>query len=230
MIRSSYLGTDEAFCAIQGFVGATLVNASKGLVVYSPLNAAVGLAGFAFVEKLVSKVSDQVVPGFSAFFGPIPIGTKNVVSYGVATLTTFKIMQIAGLILSVPQAVTTFGLACLSLLAIGCIKKAIEYTFKPIDIEAHLKSTSFANQMIHFEHENEMYDIRLICNPERKTITFSPAGMGKISCKDTYVLASNNAIPEAFLDKYESLKGASVFTAKINSALALDYTNSPSIK
>jgi|GEM_PF-2949992 len=229
MIRSSYIGFDEAFCAVQGFVGACLINAYKIRVVCVPYNAAVGLAGFAFVEKLVHQVSSRVIPGFSAYLGPIPIGTKNIVSYGVATLVTFKIMQIAGLILTIPEAVTTFGLACSALLALGCFKKVIDYGFTPVDIEAHLNSQSFANQIIQFEHENEKHDIRVICNPERKAVTFCSAGVGRISCKGAYILASNSTIPQAFFDRYESLEGASVFSAIINSALPLDYTKSPTV-
>ncbi len=128
MIRNPYIGIDEAYCAVQGFVGACLVNVYKFRYVCVPYNAAVCLAGIAFVEKLVHQVSCRVIPGFSASFGPIPFGTQNIVSYGVATFVTFKIMQIAGLIFSIPEAVTVTGLACTAILTLCCIKKSIQYT------------------------------------------------------------------------------------------------------
>lgn len=126
MIRGPCIGIDEAFCAVQGFVGACLVNVYNFRIVCVPYNAAVCLAGVAFTEKLVYQVSCRVIPGFTASFGPIPIGTKNIISYGVATFTTFKIMQIAGLIFTIPKAVTIIGITCTAILTLCCVNKLIE--------------------------------------------------------------------------------------------------------
>ena len=82
--------------------------------------------------------------------------------------------------------------------------------------------------MFCFKHEDKNYDIRVICNSEKKTVIFQSNSLGKISCKDSYILACNDAIPEAFLAKFKPLaEKPSVFSAKINSVYPLDYTAYP---
>ncbi len=130
MIRSSSLGIDETFCAIQGYAGACAINAIRGVKVFAPLNAAVCFGGVALIEKLIYQVSRRIIPGSTAFLGPIPIGTKNVVSHGLAIYTTLKIMELAGLILNVPQVVTIIGLTCAAALVVSGIK-ALKLTGPP---------------------------------------------------------------------------------------------------
>ncbi len=119
MIRISYPILDEACCAIQGFAGAHLVNAIRGAQIFNPVNAAICFAGIALTEKVIYELSNRVIPGSTGFLGPIPIGTKNIVSYGVATYTTFKIMQLVGLIFVVPKAILVIGSVCSGALIIG---------------------------------------------------------------------------------------------------------------
>lgn len=230
MIRSSFLGLDEGFCAIQGYAAARAINAMQGLTVFTPLNAAVCFGGVAFIEKLIYQLSRCIIPGPTTFLGPIPIGTKNIVSYGLAIYTTLKIMELAGLILNVPQFVTVIGLICAGGLVVCGIKAQIQHILKSFDerLEDHINSKIFSSAVFCFKHENKNYDIRVICNPEKKTVIFQPNGMGKISCNNYFILACNDAIPEEFITKFESLsEKPSVFSAKINSAYPFDYTAHP---
>ncbi|MDP1834415.1 MAG: hypothetical protein Q8K75_00670 [Chlamydiales bacterium] len=125
MIRSSVPGLDEAFVAIQGYAGACVVNAVRGVTVFTPFNAGVCFAGVAFIEKLVYQVSSRVIPGSTGFLGPIPIGAKNIVSYGMALYTTLSIMQLTGLISTIPAAVTIIGGTCAAAIVAGSVMALI---------------------------------------------------------------------------------------------------------
>ncbi|KIC73568.1 hypothetical protein DB41_JG00080 [Neochlamydia sp. TUME1] len=131
--RSSYPILDEAFCAIQGFAGAHLVNAIKGAKILNPATAAICFAGIALTEKAIYKLSKRIVPGSTGFLGPIPSGAKNIVSYGLATYTTFKIMELAGLILSIPKGIVVIGAYCSAALVIGGIATIINQHSKSFD-------------------------------------------------------------------------------------------------
>ena len=81
MIRSSTFGYDELYCAIQGSLGAFIFNKTQTKKVIKPLNAAIFTASFAFLEKVIHKIAaNRLVPGTTAYFGPFPVGTKNLVS------------------------------------------------------------------------------------------------------------------------------------------------------
>lgn len=232
MLRSPVLGIDETLCAIQGYAGAYAINAIRGVTVFAPLNAAVCFGGVAFIEKLIYQVSRRIIPGFTASLGPIPIGTKNIVSHGLAIYTTLKIMEVAGLILNVPQEVTIIGLTCAAALVvsgISGIKALIQYNLKSFDehLQDHLNSKIFSNVIFCFKHENKNYNIRVICNPEKIEVVFKPNGSGNISCKDTYILACNDTIPEEFFTKFPLAKKPRVFETTINSVYPLDYTDDP---
>nr|WP_166154464.1 hypothetical protein [Neochlamydia sp. AcF84]NGY94359.1 hypothetical protein [Neochlamydia sp. AcF84] len=130
MIRSSYPILDEAFCAIQGFAGAHLVNVIKGAKILNPVSAAICFAGIALTEKVIYELSKRVIPGSTMFLGPIPIGPKNIVSYSLATYTAFKIMKLAGLILAIPKGIVVISTACSVALVIGSIATIIKQPFK----------------------------------------------------------------------------------------------------
>ena len=232
MIRSSTYVLDEAFCAIQGYAGAYAINTLQGTKVFSPLNAAVCFAGAAFTEKLIYRLSRKIIPGSTASLGPIPIGTKNVVSHGLAIYLTLKVMQVAGLILNVPRALTIIGLGCAAALAVYGIKRMIP----PKSISAHdhlhnhLQSKTFANGVFYFDHENKRFYIRVICNPEKKDVDFKINDSKTIACQGAvYILACNETIPEAFFQKFQPLAQALVWTRKMFDMDPLDYTFDPKI-
>ncbi|KIC75262.1 hypothetical protein DB42_AK00620 [Neochlamydia sp. EPS4] len=133
MIRSSYPILDEAFCAIQGFAGAHLVNAIKGAKILNPSTAAICFAGIALTEKVVYELSKRVIPGSTILLGPIPIRAKNIVSYSLATYTTFKIMKLAGLILAIPKGIVVISAVCSVALVIGGIATIIKQPSKSFD-------------------------------------------------------------------------------------------------
>ncbi len=230
IIRSSVFGIDEMFCAIQGYTGACIINAIRGTSVFAPISAAVFFGGVTLIEKLFYQLSKNIIPGLTGFWGPIPIGTKNIVSHGLAIYTTLKIMELVGLILNVPQAVTIIGLSCAAALVVSGFKALVEYKMKTFDerLQDHLNSNFFSNEVFCFRHENKDYNIRVICNPKKKTVVFQPKGFGKISCNDAYILACNDSIPKAFSERFELLfKNHSTFSARINCAYPLDYTAYP---
>lgn len=228
MFRSSVIGFDETLCAIQGYAGAYALNVNK------PINGAICFAGIAFIEKLVYKISKDVIPGPTIVLGPFPLGPKHLVSYGLATYTTVKVMQLAGLILIVPKIITIVGLTCITALALGIIKVLAQPSLKPLDeqVRDHLNSRVFANRVFTIPHPNETshktYEIRFICNPEEKKVTFE-AGNGKMSSSCRYIFASNDSIPEIILNKYNFIQ-YSTYTTEINGVQPLSYTANPSLE
>jgi hypothetical protein len=228
MIRISVLGVDETFCAMQGYASAFIINAIRGVTVFTPLHAAICFGGVAFTEKLVYEVSKRVIPGYSASLGPIPIGTKNIVSHGVAIYTTLKIMQLAGLILNIPQAITIAGLTCIGALVLGSLK----YYSKTFEerLDEHLSSKDFSNQVFTFKDGNQEYRVRIICNPNRKKVKFTPNGQGSIQCTSAFILACKDKIPETLIENCKSINGSiSIFTARMNDRDPIDYTAKPVI-
>lgn len=235
MIRSSYLGLDETLCAIQGYAGACVINAVRGINSVSPTNGAICLGGIALLEKLTYQISRRIIPGPTALLGPIPIGTKNIVSHGLAIYTTFKLMALAGLILDVPCAVTVIGVACAVSCAAGLafigIKSLTQKMLKSFDerLQDHLNFSSFANAVFQFKEEKRVYNIRVICNPEKKEVVFRPGSQGTLCCSDPYILACNENIPNELLTRYFADRTFSVFSVKINDANPLDYTANPTL-
>lgn len=228
MIRSSMPGLDETFCAIQGFAAACAINTIRGMTVYSPYNAAVCFAGVALIEKLTHEISKRTIPGSTAFLGPIPCGTQNVVSYGFAIYTTLKIMKLAGLILNIPQAVTIIGLTCASALALSLVRQISKSS--SITLKTQLESKVFANVLYTLKHENKNYIIRVIWNPEQRRIIFFGNGIVLLNSSDSCILACNENIPKALLEGFEELAGKpTVLSAKINGINPLDYTAKPII-
>lgn len=218
MIRSSTIVLDEVLCAAQGYVAAECYNYFAGTQ-YDPATFALGCAAFAAIEKIIYQISARVIPGTTGFIGPIPIGSKNIVSYGLALYTTVKVMQLAGLILNVPVAISVIGAASALALAAGAVYQAV----KPVPLEEHLKSSSFANRVYSLDHEGKTYKIRIVCNPDKKVVAFSPGGAGKMSSMDDYFLFCNNSIPKGLIDKLDLGDSVSIFTANINNTDPLDY-------
>lgn len=219
MIRSSTIILDEALCAAQGYLAAVGLNKYAGTQ-YNPQTVAIGAAGVAFLDKLIYQISSKVIPGPYATIGPIPVGPKNFVSFGLALYTTAKVMQVAGLILAVPKAISSLGLACGIALAAGALYTSLQ---KP-SLEEHIASTSFANRVYDFKDGDQEHKVRIVCNPEGKKITWSPGGMGKMSSSDHYILFANTSIPDSVKDQLKLEGSVGVFTGKINGAFALDYS------
>lgn len=219
MIRSSIIILDEAMCAAQGYLAAVGLNQFAGTQ-YNPQTAAIGYAGVALLDRLIYQISSRVIPGTTGFLGPIPIGSKNIVSYGLALFTTAKVMEAAGLILSVPRAVSLLGLVSGIALVAGALFQAV----RQVPLKEHLASKSFANRIYVLPDGDKELKIRIICNPEEKTITFSPGGSGKVSSSNKYILFSNNNISKACLQALNLGDSVSVITSKINNVLPLDYS------
>lgn len=233
MIRSSYLGIDETFCAVQGYAGASLINAAQGAALLDPLSAAVCLGGIALIEKLVYELSKRVIPGSTGFLGPIPCGMKNVVSYGVATSVTLIIMEVAGLILHIPMIVAVAGIASASMLAGYGTKRILDVNFptKSFDeqLQECLNAKTYLNTVLTFRDNNVDYKIRVISNPEKKSVIFRPSGLGSISCRDTFILASDETVPETILTKFPP-SSYSILSAAINGVKPLTYTSNPTVE
>lgn len=229
MIRSSVPVFDEALCAAQSYGVALLYNASKGFAAISPLNATIFGASVALIEKIAYQFSGRYVPGSSALLGPIPIGSKNIVSHGLAVYTTLKIMRAAGLILNIPQAVTVLGLTCAAVLGISIILAP----FKTITLKQHIESAIFANKVFKIEHANKIFSIRIICNPEGKQVSFSPGNFGKMTCQDPYILFCDENIPyllqQRISQQLNGNKNFSIFSSKINGVNPINYSANPAI-
>ncbi|MFA5250886.1 MAG: hypothetical protein WC371_05715 [Parachlamydiales bacterium] len=106
--------------ALLGGSGAYLINHFQKATIVHPLNGALCLAGIASLEKVTSFFTKNIVQ--TMFFVMLKIRNPKVVqgickgiSYGLATHATLKIMQLAGLILAVPQAVSLIGGLCLGI-------------------------------------------------------------------------------------------------------------------
>ena len=230
MIRSSTYVLDEAFCAIQGYAGAYAINTIQGTKVFSPLNAAVCFAGAAITEKLIDRLSRQIIPSSTTFLGPIPIDTQSAVAHGLAIYLTLKVMQIAGLILNVPRALTIIGLGC----AAALVAYGIKSMMPPKSISAHdhlhnhLQSKTFANGVFYFDHENKRFYIRVICNPEKKEVAFKINDSKTIACA-VYILACNETIPEAFYAKFPLLAKAYPCSKRMYDIDPLNYTSDPKV-
>ena len=119
IIRSDHSGLDAAYSFLQGYAGAHAINFIQKAIVINPLNGGLFLGGFALTEKLFFQATHKYVPQMNTTIGPIPIQSKSVVSYGLATYTTLKVMQLVGLILAVPTLVTVVGMSCAVALALG---------------------------------------------------------------------------------------------------------------
>lgn len=125
MNRSSYLGVDQAFFALQGYAGAYLFNAIQNTTVINPVNAAIGFAGFSYLETVIRQLTKSLLKREESFRGPIPTGKVTIVSYSLASYATFKAMELAGLIATVPTAAKVVGvLGAVGLLLLGGSKLA----------------------------------------------------------------------------------------------------------
>ncbi len=209
IIRSPNLFLDGIYCALQGAVGVGIFNAIRGSKVVSPLNGALCLGGIAVAEKLFYKLTQKFIPGPTAFLGPIPIGPKNIVSYGLSMCSVVQVMQITGLITSIPRLVQLTGLGCSWALFVGGAKAAIDYYYRPLDqqLQEHRDSKTFANQVFTFDHEGKKLRVRIICNPENKVVCFRLEGLGKFVSEDSYILVCNETIPEAVNERIENFFG-----------------------
>lgn len=233
MIRSSYSIIDETFCAIQGLAGAHLLNIIKGTEMLNPAKAAICFAGVALIEKIINELSKRVIPGSTGFLGPIPITTKSIVSYGLATYTTFKIMELAGLMLTVPSAIVAIGAVSSTALAIAGIITIIKHYSKSFEerLQEHIASITIANEVFRFKNEDREYDIRIICNPQQRTVNFQAGGLEALTSQGKYIIACDTPIPQVIINKLNTLLGerASIFTATINNEKPLSYTLSPQL-
>ena len=235
LIRSSQIFLDAALCSSQGYLGALLVNGPKTYKNTSSFNAALALGSIAMIEKMVYVASKRFVPGPTILIGPVPLGTKNLVSYGLATYLTLKTMQLAGLISHLPFGITALGLASAAALAVGGIKAVLQSTPKTLEerLKEHTLSTKYANKVFSIKGETKTYQVRIICNPQQKKVTFRPGGMGTVSSSDPYLIGANENLPEELSQMIEAFfggKACSTLTMVINSTSPLDYMASPSIE
>ncbi|MBA2369464.1 MAG: hypothetical protein H0V82_10640 [Candidatus Protochlamydia sp.] len=141
MIRTKYLGVDEAFCALQGYGCASLVNFFTSPSI-NPMHAAIGCAGFSYLEKVIRQFTQRFFMSQATFNGPLPTNKVTILSYGFATYTTFKAMELTGLILQVPTAVKIIGLACTAALILKAavnlsqvMQNVVDYTSRPQNAE-----------------------------------------------------------------------------------------------
>jgi len=226
LVRSSNPILDGVFCGAQGAIVA-------GMIGLSPLNGAYCLSGISLTERIFSRVSQNFVPGSASWLGPIPVGLKNIVSYSLATLTTMKVMQVAGLIFSVPFGVQIMGVVSALILVGSCLRTVIENSQKPLEqqLQEHIKSGVYANRVFSFQDGEDTHQVRIIVNPEEKELRFSPGGMGTISCKDRFCIAYNPPLPKGVLDQIGNLlkDSFSSFGMSINSTSPLSYTANPTL-
>lgn len=234
VVRSSSIAMDTVLCGIQGYAGAFVLNAVRGDAVISPLHGAVCLGGVALIERLFYEITSRYVPGSTGFLGPIPIGFKNIVSYGLAIYTMLKVMQVAGLILSVPLAVQIIGLGCAIALGAGFVWNMVnsgaeeEIGSSLEELKKHLASPVFANRVFRIEDPKtkRVHEFRVICNPEEKEVCFSLRGGGTISSSDSHIVASNEDISD--FSKFQ-INGHSFFGVRMNGQMPLDYTANPQL-
>ena len=235
LIRSSQIFLDAALCSAQGYLGALLVNGTKTYKCASSFNVALALGSIAIIEKLVYLASKRFIPGPTILLGPIPLGTKNIVSYGLATYLTLRTMQLARLISRVPSVITALGLASTIALAVGGLKAVLQSTPKTLEerLKEHTLSTKYANKVFSIKGETKTYQVRIICNPEQKEVTFRPGGMGTVSSTDPYLIGANENLPEELSQMIKAFfdgKACTTLSMVINSTSPLDYMASPSIE
>lgn len=112
--------------ALIGYTGGLLYNIAKGASVVNPLITGLALAGIALANKYFNNTVDRYIMGPNIYLGPIPIGLKNIVKFGLATNLTLSIMHIAGLIITVPPVISAFGTGCVAVYCVGLIGTTIK--------------------------------------------------------------------------------------------------------
>ena len=228
-VRSSNVILDGVLCGAQGAIVA-------GMIGLNPLNGASCLSGVDLIERVFARATQKFVPGSVSWLGPIPVGLKNIVSYSLATLTTMKVMQLAGLISSIPFGVQIMG-AISALVLVGSYLRVVVANFqKPLkqQLQEHVDSPVYANKVFSFTDEGKTYKVRIIVNPEKKTLRFHREGMTSLDCTACFMIACHQPLSQVISQQISYLLGGASYwrcamPKKDGSPDPFSYTASPEV-
>lgn len=199
-VRSSTPILDEALCGAQGATYAFAANAVSHSHVISPLNAGIFFASLAAVEKVVYRLTESLPLGKTIFFGPIPLGPRNLITYSAAALIAAKCMELLGLIAATPLGITVVGAIAFAAISIAAVARLILGTPSPEDqLKEIIASNSYENRVIGFEHEGKTYPIRIVSDPNKNI------SAGGITINFRYLIVAKGNAPTPLLEHIRSL-------------------------
>ena len=196
LVRSSNLIINTALLGIQGYLAG-----------YYPLNSARFWVSFSLIENLLYKhLTSHFIPEPPITLGPISLGAKDLVSYGLAMSATYRIMKLAGYILNIPRSANIIGLLSGVALAAGVTHTVIKDYSKSLDeqLQEHIQSSTFQNRIFSLQDNGKTYRMRIISNPEAKELIFR-ANEGDIPCRDRHIIVTSQDFSSSIYDKLTSL-------------------------
>ena len=197
--RANNPALDTLFVASEGFLGTAAVNAISGITLLHPAIAAIGAVGITWIERIleryiiggiISRVTHIYAPllyaiptvlSASRVFRSLRISNK-LFSYALSITAAWKIMQLTGLLASVPTLLYLATGLLLVVLIIATIsakrnlysakktaqpKPQFNHGFKD-EIEKHLKSPSRSKVTFKVGQNKNHYLWTIFANPQQE--------------------------------------------------------------